>query len=259
MNRKLRQIRKQTLAAAYPLDADLLEICEGFPTHNFLQNPAGQNVYLYLTQHVKTVSEYHFDKSIDQLKILDWGSGKGHVTFLLRKLGASPVSCDVRDAAGNFNYGQAMPIVQYANIAIEPLEHEYILPFESASLDVVLSFGVLEHVRHDFESLKEIHRVLSSRGLFFCFNLPYCFSWTQRLAHLRGNYYHDRLYRKGQVRQLLQASQFDLLDLWHRQLLPKNSVRYPAYQLFETIDQFLTEYTPLKYLATNIEFVAAKA
>jgi hypothetical protein len=56
----------------------------------------------------------------------------------------------------------------------------------------------------------------------------------------------------------LNNSGFALLDLWHRQLLPKNNIRYPQYQFFELLDQFFTKYTPLKYLATNIEFVATK-
>jgi hypothetical protein len=51
---------------------------------------------------------------------------------------------------------------------------------------------------------------------------------------------------------------FEVIDIWHRQLFPKNSINYPIYQAFEKVDQFLTENTPLKYLATNIEFVAVK-
>jgi len=50
----------------------------------------------------------------------------------------------------------------------------------------------------------------------------------------------------------------ELLDTWYRQLLPKNSVRYPNFRLFERLDQFTTEHTPLRYFATNIEFVSAK-
>lgn len=73
-----------------------------------------------------------------------------------------------------------------------------------------------------------------------------------------GNYYHDRLYTEKGVAKLLSTSSFDLIDIWHRQLFPKNSVRYNDYHRMEHIDQWLTEYTPLGYLATNIEFVAKK-
>jgi len=50
----------------------------------------------------------------------------------------------------------------------------------------------------------------------------------------------------------------ELVDLWYRQLLPKNSVHYPNFRLFEKMDQFATENTPLRYFATNVEFVSVK-
>jgi len=42
------------------------------------------------------------------------------------------------------------------------------------------------------------------------------------------------------------------------QILDKNTIAYPAFRVFEQIDQTLTRYTPLRYFATNIEFVATK-
>lgn len=250
------EIRKTAFSQAIALDTELIEIIQEYDSHRFLVNPAGQNVYLYLTLFVKMLSEYHFNRSIAELKILDWGCGKGHVSYFLQRLKARPICCDRVCEDLDSSFGQPTPIIDKNQIAVVELNHEYRLPFESRSLDVVLSFGVLEHVPHDAKSLLEINRVLKPQGLFFCFNLPYKLSWTQNLAHLRGDYYHDRLYSKSQVRQLLQNSGFKIVDLWHRQLLPKNNIRYPQYRLFESIDRFLTEFTPLKYLATNIEFVA---
>ena len=57
---------------------------------------------------------------------------------------------------------------------------------------------------------------------------------------------------------MIENNGFEIIDLWHRQLFPKNSIKYPMYQLFEAIDQLLTENTIFKYFATNIEFVARK-
>ena len=250
------EIRKTAFSSAIALDTELIDTVQEYDSHKFLTNPAGQNVYLYLTLFVKMLCEYHFERSVSELKILDWGCGKGHVSYLLQQLEAQPISCDRASNDSDSSFGQQTPIIDKNKIAVVELNHEYQLPFESRSLDVVLSFGVLEHVPDDTKSLLEINRVLKPQGLFFCFNLPYKLSWTQNLAHLRGDYYHDRLYSKPQVKQLLQNTGFKILDLWHRQLLPKNNIKYPQYQLFESIDQFLTQLTPLKYLATNIEFVA---
>ncbi|MBU2593897.1 MAG: class I SAM-dependent methyltransferase [Candidatus Edwardsbacteria bacterium] len=235
-----------------------MSIIKDHPTHGFLQNPAGQNVFLYLTKYVRDFTESYFSRDIGQLSILDWGCGKGHVTYLLRKLGARPISCDLKCDRGDSSFGQDVPIIIDQGLRVEPLKHEYLLPFDNASMDIVLGFGVLEHVPYDTNSLMEINRILKQGGIFFCFNLPYILSWTQRLCRLRGDYYHDRLYNKRKVNTMLSTSGFDVIDMWHRQLFPKNTIHYPKYKLFERMDHFLTEYTPLKYFATNIEFVAAK-
>ena len=118
--------------------------------------------------------------------------------------------------------------------------------------------GVLEHVPNDQASLSEIVRVLKPDGLFFCFFLPTTLSWTQKVAHMRGNDYHDRLYDEKMVKRMMGTAGLKVLDLWYRQMLPKNTVHYPNFRLFEHLDQFLTEQTPLRYFATNVEFVCEK-
>ncbi|TSD05232.1 MAG: Methyltransferase type 11 [Parcubacteria group bacterium Athens0714_12] len=241
-----------------PLNSKLLEIADNVDSHFFLKNPAGQNIFIYLIEYVKNFSEYWFDKNLGQLKILDWGCGKGQVSFLLKENGAKAVSCDIKIETDDSSFGQETPIIKKAGIEVIPLKHEYVLPFQREEFDVVLSFGVLEHTSNDLESLKEINRILKPSGLFFCFNLPYFLSWTQRLSHLLGNFYHHRLYSKKLTKNLLNKSGFNLIDIWRRQLFPKNTVKYPEYHLFESLDQFLTNYTFLKYFATNIEFVAEK-
>jgi SAM-dependent methyltransferase len=228
-------------------------------SHFFLANPASQNTYLYQVEFVHAFSEHYFGKPLSELKVLDWGCGKGHVSFLLRERGARVVSCDHYAEGGTDDdsaFGQGTPIIRRAGIRVDRLSDPVKLPYADCRFDVALSFGVLEHVQRDLESLKELRRVLRPGGLLFCFNLPYLVSWTQQLSHLRGNYYHDRLYTKTQTAGLLKEAGYVVLDLWHRQLFPKNSVRYPFYRAFESLDQILVRYTPMRYLATNIEFVA---
>jgi SAM-dependent methyltransferase len=257
MDKTYKEIRLNSFSTHLPLDKDLAAIIEGYDTHSFLLNPSGQNIFLYLTYFVKNLIEYHFQDS-SELKILDWGCGKGQFTYLLNKLGIPITSCDISSGAEDSAFGQATPIISYSSFSVDILTHSFELPYESNSMDVVLSVGVLEHVSNDFESLKEVNRILKNGGLFVCFNLPYVFSWTQRLAHLRGNFYHDRLYSKKLVYDLTKKTGFEILDLWHRQLFPKNTINYPFYRLFESLDQSMVNSTLLKYLATNIEFVAMK-
>ena len=252
------QIRRQVFSRALPLDQELIRMVQGVESHRFLANPTSHLIYLYLVDYIKGISERHFDRSIADLKILDWGCGKGQISYLLSKQGALPTSCDLLHGQEDSSFHQQTPILDQMRIPVDGLEHDSQLPYGDRSMDVVLSVGVLEHVAHDRASLQEIHRVLRSEGLFFCFFLPQTFSWTQRLAHWRGKIYHDRLYSRAQVNDLMDTTGFQILDFWYRQILPKNSIRYPAYPQMERLDQWITEFTPLKYLATNIEFVACK-
>jgi SAM-dependent methyltransferase len=256
--RSMRAVRRRAFATRHPLNPELLAWSDGVESHGFLLNPTGQNTYLYLCGYVVDVSEFHFGRKVSELRMLDWGAGKGHVSHLLRTYGARPVSCDLRTASADSAYGQDVPIIENSGTTVVALDDSVILPFETGSMDVVLSFGVLEHVQDDLGSLGEISRVLAPGGLFLCFNLPYTLSWTQRIAHLQGDRYHDRLYGRRQVTEMVCNAGFRVLDMWHRQLLPKNDVRYPRYQDVERVDQLLTEYTPLRYLATSLEFAAER-
>jgi SAM-dependent methyltransferase len=253
------EIRNLSFRKPLELDAELQSIARSSPSHRFLTNPAALNAYSYLVDFAQAFSESRFGKPVSQISILDWGCGKGQVTFLLRKRGARVTSCDYRGGKtpnGDSSFGQDTPIIRAAEIAVDPMEDPVQMPYPDESFDVVLSFGVLEHVRSDIDSLRELRRVLRPGGILFCFYLPYFLSWTQRVSHLFGNEYHDRLYTSGRVRELLADTGYELLDLWYRQLLPKNTIHYPSYRFAEALDQALVRFTPLKYLATNIEFVA---
>jgi len=258
------KLRKQIFAERYEVNRNIINYIENGEKnnlqtdYNFLKNPFGQIPYLYLTKFTMEATRKILSKN--KIIILDWGSGKGQVSYLLKEFGdgIEAISADVETKAEDSSFGQWTPIIDGAKINVQPLKHEYILPFEDEYFDVVLSFGVLEHVPNDYESLKEIRRVLKSNGLFFCFFLPYRFSWTQNVAHWRGNFYHDRLYGKRQVNALLESSGFEMLDFWHRSLLPHNTLKVPFYHKLERIDNFFCQLPLIKHLATNIEFAAQK-
>ncbi|MCR9065742.1 MAG: class I SAM-dependent methyltransferase [Cytophagales bacterium] len=252
-------LRKKVFTKFRNLDHELIDLVKDSPSNQFLLNPPIHNVYLYLIDLVCEYTKLHFDKNSEEIKVLDWGSGKGHISYLMSKKNFNLSSCDIKDSeAEDSSFGQATPILDKLGLNVDPLEHPYILPYDDESFDVVLSFGVLEHVPDDKNSIKEISRVLRSNGLFFCFHLPQPLSWTQKLAHLRGNYYHDRFYSKATISELSKLAHFEVLDVWQRALFPKNTINYPFFRLVEKLDQFLSNNTPLGNFATNIEFVARK-
>ncbi len=252
------KIRKKSFYQSYPYDKELGTLCENHSHCKFLFNPSSQLIYIYLTHFIKNLSQEFFDLPLSEIEILEWGCGKGQTTYLLNKLKCKVTSCDLLTDSPDSTFGQFPPLITNKNINVLPLKSEIELPFDDAQFHVVLSVGVLEHVQNDQKSLKEINRILKPNGLFFCFNLPYFFSWTQRLSHLLGDHYHDRLYSKKKIRKLLAENQLTLLDIWHRQLLPKNRMSYLFYKTIERVDLWLTEYTPFKHLVTSIEFIARK-
>ena len=98
---------------------------------------------------------------------------------------------------------------------------------------------------------------MKPNGLFFCFWLPYKYSWKEKREYLKGNYYHDRLYTIKKAKQLLEENNFTLLDCWYRDLLPKGHAP-PFYRSIEKFDNWLCRNTLVKHFASNIEFVANK-
>jgi ubiquinone/menaquinone biosynthesis C-methylase UbiE len=255
---RFKDLRRKIFSRNYTPNEILINIIKDYPSHFFLKNPSGHIIFLYLVEYVIHFSEFWFKIKKNKLKILDWGCGKGQVSFLLKQHCHNIYSCDRNNSSQDSAFDQKVPIINYLNLKVVELQHDYLLPYDDQNFDVVVSFGVLEHVANDYASLKEINRILKMKGLFFCFNLPYILSYTQRISHLLGNYYHTKLYSKKIISNLLLKTNFSLIDIWHRQFFPKNRMRYFKYNLFEKIDQFLVDRTILKYFATNIEFVAYK-
>ena len=90
-------------------------------------------------------------------------AGAHHV--FAEKKGFSVTACD-RDGGADENsaFRSERPILTEQNIDVVPLTDDVKLPFQTGSFDCVTSFGVLEHVARDLDSLKEIRRVLRPRG-----------------------------------------------------------------------------------------------
>lgn len=240
---------RRALEIPEKLDEYLIDIAGRFSRHKYLAG-ATQGVYQSQIAMLKAYTQSLYG-SIGGARILDWGAGKGHISYLLKQQGFDVTSCDLDCEAFDSPFTQEIPIVDENEIDLVPLKHDYVLPFENDSFDIVVSFGVLEHVNNDFESLKEINRILKPGGAFFFFFLPFWLSWTQRIAHIRGDFYHTRLYDLKGVHELAERAGFHVGQVWHGQLFPKNGL--PFRPGVERLDRFLTNHTPLKYFATNLE------
>lgn len=253
LQRKIAEIRK-LLRLQTESDPLLEDISRKFDSHRFLGN-CTQAVYQRQVQLLSDLLTWHLARPPAEISVHDWGCGKGHIAYMLQKGGFQVTASDQEDTTDDSTFGQKTPILEITGIHVIPLHDSVTLPFPTAHFDALTSFGVLEHVSNDLGSMKEIRRVLKKDGIFFVTFLPYPLSWTQAIARLRGNTYHDRLYWRSKLLTLAEASGFTVESMWLAQLLPKNSVPLRFDRILEPLDRFLCWHTPLRYFATNLEAI----
>ena len=86
-------------------------------------------------------------------------------------------------ALSNYKPGQPMGSVLARGITNQNLE---CLTFADASLDIVITSDVMEHVRLDDRAHREIYRVLKPGGVYL-FTVPHDRSWEQTLTRVQVN------------------------------------------------------------------------
>lgn len=153
-------------------------------------------------------------------RILDWGCGTGHFSDFLVNYGydVTPYGFDMPELL-EFSNPKALSKFVKAN-------ESTILPFKNNSFDIVLSIGVLEHVREfggtEIDSLKEINRILDRDGIFFCYHLPNQKSWIEVLSSLINKWHHEYRYSKIQIAEMVHQSGFQLDTCYSYGFLPRN-------------------------------------
>ena len=140
--------------------------------------------------------------------ILDWGCNH------------APDSCLLRAARGDAYalYGCDFPppgtfeaFHGFADFEYRPLEDIVRIPFGDGQFDAVVGGGTLEHTAMDYESLKEVHRVLKPGGVFVASYLPNWLSYGEFLRRAFNRPHHLRLYGLAETRRLLLHTGFQPL------------------------------------------------
>lgn len=154
--------------------------------------------------------------------VLDWGCGSGHFSLFLASqrfkthgFGFSPpglISNEIESGAVSFKLGDAT----------EPTK----LPYDDATFDLVVSVGVLEHVREyggdEGGSLSEIRRILKPGGHFICVHFPNRWSWIEALSQALGRWHHRYRYERKEILSLFGSAQFALLECARYGIFPRN-------------------------------------
>jgi SAM-dependent methyltransferase len=165
---------------------------------------------------------------------LDWGSGNGHFSYFLLRSGLEVDAFNLAAQANQLALKLKLDYPRHYRLTIGPDHEPTALPYASGQFDRAFSIGVLEHVREtggsEAASLAELHRVLKPGGRLICGMLPKRYSWIEFLVRHGADpakHRHAFRYTAAELRGLLQAAGFRLLELTSHGMLPRNSLCHP--------------------------------
>jgi ubiquinone/menaquinone biosynthesis C-methylase UbiE len=192
--------------------------------------------------------------------VLDWGCGRGQMTWLLREQGLRVTAYDYRPSLDR----PIRKTLEFEGVEADLSPDPVRVPYAADSFDAVLSCGVLEHVLDPDESLEELRRVLRPGGLFYVYKLPNKFSYLEWIARRIGIYHHgqnplDQLYTDATASELLHRHGFRVIQRRRANLLPLTIVSKESQRLTAAIwglNRVLSRVPVLNKLSTNLELVA---
>ncbi len=156
------------------------------------------------------VFRWYRDYLPNQGAILDWGCRHAPDCCLLRTDLGTQVElfgCDV------FPESRFASFHQIAGVQYQQLTDAVDTPYSAASFDAVIASGVLEHVPMDYESLKELHRIMKTGGRLMISYLPNQKSVSEWWArNVRKDGFHVRLYHLDEIKRMLQRVGFRVLS-----------------------------------------------
>ncbi|HKB41229.1 MAG TPA: methyltransferase domain-containing protein [Gemmataceae bacterium] len=193
----------------------------------------------------------------DRGAVLDWGCNHAPDSCLLRAWFGDRLdlySCD-------FLEPDRYPVFHdFARAAHKRLEEEVLLPFPTSFFDAVIGSGVLEHTAMDYESLKELHRVIKPDGCLVISYLPNWLSvkeWFQRSIRKRD--FHRRLYGMSEAKQLLKRCGFYPVAARYHTFFWERLLALAGLRRWERgLSRLLARVMPVQVFASTLCFVARK-
>ena len=199
-----------TLDAARPMSrAELVALLTGLFRKQLAEEP--DNRYLLehgrqpeILNHVRTFEWYRSFLPASG-NLLEWGCQHAPDSCLLRATFGDRYrlsACDILPP------GRYRHFRDFAGADYRRLTDLVALPYESEAFDGIIASGVLEHVAMDYESLKEVHRVLRPGAPLVITYLPNWLSHAEWRHRTFFGYGHQRRYGLRETRQLLLRTGF---------------------------------------------------
>jgi SAM-dependent methyltransferase len=179
--------------------------------------------------HIACIMQYVFYTSLvrewlpnSDASVLDWGGQHGQLSLLLSRYYQNTTCYVLEGDQYDRNYGLSdwHRLLGVKGVVRASDPKRIIL---SQQFDAVISSGVFEHVTEcggdERASMEELHRVVKPGGLLFLWNLPRYFG-REFFYPLAGRSGHIRRFRKKEIVDLLQTSNFKILYLSTHEILP---------------------------------------
>jgi ubiquinone/menaquinone biosynthesis C-methylase UbiE len=229
------------------------------------------SVFIKMHLNNKTILKRHVDAFFTYLpyvktgKILDWGCKHGFYSCLLKYHYGEDVilhGCDILIEPFEVFF-------DYANLNMSKLSDPYKLPYDDNTFDSIIGSGVVEHVPNDFESLKELYRILKPEGILIITFLPNKYSYIEFISRALKRTSHNRLYTIKLMKSLLLHSGFIPTFYRYHQFLPslagRESKRLGEIHIINKFFQFLYKFNILfenlwliNKMSTNILIISRK-
>jgi SAM-dependent methyltransferase len=101
------------------------------------------------------------------MKVMDFGCGEGKLVSAALKQGFDAYGCDLFDIEYSYSWGSKEIADRLKEEGrLRKIRSPYELPFEDASIDVVVSDQVLEHIQNYPQMIAELSRILRPGGFF---------------------------------------------------------------------------------------------
>jgi len=167
-------------------------------------------------------------------KVLDIGCGRGMTTAMIKQINPSVkvIGIDLNKFTSWKKY-QRHGIKYFVRDALN-------LKFKDQEFDVLVSFGVIEHVPSDQKFIKENLRVLKKGGVSFILNIPNKYSINEFLAKKLGIWSHEIKYTFSEIETLLKSNGIENFVIKRRFLIPAQVCRIHNF-LGNSFNKFYTQ------------------
>lgn len=192
--------------------------------------------------------------------VLEWGCRHAIMSCFIH----DHLNGDVRLHGCDISGGNFDRFYRSSGLDFTLLDHPWKLPYDDESFDFVLSNGVLEHVANEYESMKEIYRVLRPRGIFAITFLPNRYSVSENISRIIGRDGHNRLYGPARATYDFIRRGFDVEERGYHQVFPtlmggKSRLGKAVSNSFYRLNRPLEGVWPINRFSSNLYFILRKA